>query len=197
MSYRVPESEFRALPWRIHDVTADFEIEDVWQLPGTEPLSAFSRVVDTLASLDPSDGPLPARALWIAREKLGAWFGWDEATDGVGQRVASLHERLPADLRDAPLHRDFAEVPFDVLLDLPDEFAAEIANKTVHGVMHLGAFAAGGGQTKVQLTVLVKPNGVLGRMYLAGIKPFRYAVIYPVMMRRLAERWHGTGAVAS
>ncbi len=198
MSYHVPEAEFFAHPWRIHEVAPDFEVEDVWQLPGTEPPSAFARVIETLATLDPSDGPLPARLLWSARTMLGAWFGWDEAADGVGRRVASLRERLPDDLREAPLRADrFTEVPFDVLLDLPDEFAAEIANKTVHGVMHLGAVPAGDGRTAVQLTVLVKPNGLLGRAYLAAIKPFRYAVIYPLMIRRLAERWHEGTAVTS
>jgi hypothetical protein len=37
---------------------------------------------------------------------------------GLGSRVPTLRERLPADLRD-------------------DEFAAEMANRTVHTVMHL------------------------------------------------------------
>lgn len=195
MSYRVPDGEFLALPWRIHEIAPDFEVEDVWQLPGKEPLSAFRGVVETLATLDPADGSLPARLLWSARTILGNVFDWDGADDGVGSRVPSLRERLPEDLRGAPIHADyFASVPFDVLIDLPDEFAAEIANKTVHGVMHLGAVPTANGETTVQLTVLVKPNGLLGRAYLAAIKPFRYAVIYPVMIRRLAERWHGSAA---
>ena len=198
MSYRVPEAEFHAHPWRIHEIAADFEVEDVWQLPGTEPLSAFGRVVESLATVDPTDGPLPTRLLWSARRVLGDLFGWDGDRDGIGRRVPSLRERLPADLREAPVRADyFTDVPFDVLLDLPDEFAAEIANKTVHGVMHLGAVPAGDGRTAVQLTVLVKPNGLLGRAYLAAIKPFRYAVIYPLMIRRLAERWHEGTAVTS
>jgi hypothetical protein len=191
MSYRVPESAFRAQPWRIHDIAPEFEVEDVWQLPGTEPLSAFPRVVDTIASLDPTDGPLAARLLWSARSILGAWFGWDEDGDGIGRRVPSLRERLPDDLRDAPVRADrFPTVPFDVLLDLPDEFAAEVANKTVHGLLHLGAVPTPDGRTAVQLTVLVKPNGLLGRAYMIAIKPFRHAIIYPAMMRNLATRWH-------
>lgn len=191
MSYRVPESEFRSQPWRIHDVATDFEVEDVWQLPGTEPLSAFHRVVDAIATLDPTDGPLPARLLWSARTTLGTWFGWDEERGGLGRRVPSLRERLPDDLRHASTRPDyFANVPFEVLLDLPDEFAAEIANNTMHGLMHLGAVPTADGQTKVQLTILVKPNGLMGRAYMAAIKPFRYAVIYPAMMRKLAARWH-------
>jgi hypothetical protein len=189
MSYRVPESEFHAQPWRIHEVATGFEVEDVWQLPGTEPLSSFPRVVEAIASMDPTRGP--GRMLWSARSALGSLFGWDDDTDGIGSRVISLRERLPDDLRNLPIRADrFVHVPFEVLLDLPDEFAAELANKTVHGLLHLGAVPTGEGRTTVQLTVLVKPNGRLGRAYLFGIKPFRHALIYPVMMRRLAKRWH-------
>lgn len=197
MSYRVPASAFRAQPWRIHEITADFEVEDVWQLPGSEPLSAFPRVVDTMATLDPSHSPLPARLLWAARMKLGSWFGWDGDRDGIGHRVASLRDRLPDDLRTLPAQTErFTDLPFDVLLDLPNEFAAEIANKTMHGLMHLGAVPSADGQTNVQLTILVKPNGLPGRVYMAAIKPFRFAIIYPLMMRELAARWHGTAGAA-
>ena len=189
MSYRVPESEFHAQPWRIHEVATGFEVEDVWQLPGTEPLSSFPRVVEAIASMDPTRGP--GRMLWSARSALGSLFAWDDDTDGIGSRFISLRERLPDDLRNLPIRADrFVHVPFEVLLDLPDEFAAELANKTVHGLLHLGAVPTGEGRTTVQLTVLVKPNGRLGRAYLFGIKPFRHALIYPVMMRRLAKRWH-------
>jgi hypothetical protein len=197
MTYRVPESEFRAHPWRIHEVVTGFEVEDVWQLPGTEPLSAFRRVVDTIGTFDPSDSPLPARLLWSARTTLGTWFGWDDARDGVGRRVASLREQLPDDLHNLPTAEYFADAPFDVLFDLPGEFAAEIANKTMRGLMHLGAIPTADGQTKVQLTVLVKPNGLLGRGYMAAIKPFRHTVIYPLMIRRLADRWHNPAPVVS
>lgn len=198
MSYRVPASEFRAHPWRIHEVTADFEVEDVWQLPGREPPSAFRRVVDAIATFDPADSPFPARLLWSARTTLGDWLGWDDDRGGVGSRVASLHERLPDDLRS--LRTDpayFADAPFDVLLDLPDEFAAEIANKTMHGLMHLGALPTTDGSTRVQLTILVKPNGLLGQAYMAAIKPFRHAVIYPLMIRELAHHWHAPAEAAS
>jgi len=193
MSYRVPAAEFHTHPWRIHEVAPDFDVEDVWELPGTEPLSAFPRVVQTLTTFDPADSPLPARLLWSARTCLGSLFGWDDAAGGVGARVPSLRDRLPSDLTTTPAHRDrFTDVPFEVLIDLPGEFAAEIANKTMHGLMHLGAVPAENGLTKVQLTILVKPNGLLGRTYMAAIKPFRHAIIYPLMIRRLAERWHAT-----
>lgn len=54
---------------------------------------------------------------------------------GLDARVPSLRERLPDDLRadgDARLGR------FTRIFQTDDEFAAELANRTVHTVMHLG-----------------------------------------------------------
>jgi len=44
------------------------------------------------------------------------------------------------DLRDAPSGPDFDALPFTSLYLLDDEWAAEIANRTMHGVMHIAAF---------------------------------------------------------
>ncbi len=40
------------------------------------------------------------------------------------------------------------------------------------------------------MAVYVKPNGLLGNAYMAAIKPFRYLVVYPQMMRTIERRWH-------
>jgi hypothetical protein len=52
--------------------------------------------------------------------------------------VPTLRDRLPADLRDAPSGPDFDALPFTSLCLLGDESAAEIANRTMHGVLHIG-----------------------------------------------------------
>jgi hypothetical protein len=72
---------------------------------------------------------------------------------------------------------------------LEDEFAAEVANRTVHGVMHLGWVGDEAGGYRGQMTVLVKPNGVLGNAYMAAIRPFRHLIVYPPMLRDAARRW--------
>jgi hypothetical protein len=113
---------------------------------------------------------------------------WDGPGAGLGARVRTLRERLPADLRGSP-GPDFTALPFASLYLLGDEFAAEIANLTVHGVLHLGWVPDGKGGYRGQLAVLVKPNGVLGAGYLAAIKPFRHLIVYPRMMRDMGERW--------
>ena len=44
------------------------------------------------------------------------------------------------------------------------------------------------------MAVLVKPNGLLGRAYMAAILPFRYLIVYPRMLEEMGRRWRA-GAV--
>ena len=190
MSRRVPEAEFRERPWRIHEFIEGFDVEDVWAVDSTATADQFPQVVDLITSVDTSESSAAAvRLLFAARWKLGEWFGWDDEDDGLGRRVPSLRATLPADLAATVDPARFRALPFTPLYELPDEFAAEIANKTMHGVMHLGAVPAGDGQIAVRMTVLVKTNGLFGRTYMALIKPFRYLLVYPAMFRELERRW--------
>ena len=102
--------------------------------------------------------------------------------------MPTLRDRLPADLRDAQ-RPDFAALPFTSLYLLDDEWAAEIANRTVHGVMHLGWVSDGTGGYRGQMAVLVKPNGLLGTAYMAAIRPFRHLIVYPALMRQIEGKW--------
>lgn len=63
-----------------------------------------------------------------------------------------------------------------------------MANSTVHAVMHL-AWVPDGSQYRGQLAVLVKPNGRLGRAYMAAIGPFRHLLVYPPLLRGIAAEW--------
>jgi hypothetical protein len=116
---RLPNSAHTSRPWRIHEITSDFRLEDVWTLP--------------------LDAPGPS----------------------------------------------FDALPFTSLYLIKNEFAAEIANRTMHGVIHLGWVADGAGAYVGQMAVLVKPNGLLGEAYMAAIKPFRHLIVYPAMMRQI------------
>ena len=52
----------------------------------------------------------------------------------------------------------------------------------MHGVLHLGWVTDGAGAYRGQMAVLVKPNGRLGRAYMAAIAPFRHLIVYPRMI---------------
>jgi hypothetical protein len=186
----LPSTAHTSRPWRIHEIAPDFRLEDVWALPTPGGKDDFPRLVEQFASSDPSRSlPRPARILWALRSKLGDLFGWDDEEDGLGSRVATLRDRLPADLRDAPRGPDSESLPFSSLYLLDDEWAAEIANRTMHGVMHVGWVPDGSGGYRGQMAVLVKPNGRLGSAYMAAIRPFRHVIVYPPMMRLIGRRW--------
>ena len=102
---------------------------------------------------------------------------------------ARAFESLPVDLRDAPSGPEFDALPFTSLYLLDDEWAAEAANRTMHGVMHIGWVPDGTGGFRGQMAILVKPNGVLGTAYMAAIRPFRHLIVYPLMMREFERAW--------
>ena len=182
---RLSNSAHTSRPWRIHEFTRDFRLEDVWQLPGTKDPNDFPRLVEAFVSGDPSKSSFGAtRILFAIRWKVGELLGWDDLGAGLGSRIRTLRDRLPLDLRDAR-GPNFDALPFSSLYMTDDEFAAEVANRTMHGVVHIGRVADTTGGFRAQMAVLVKPNGLLGNAYMAAIKPFRRLIVYPAMMRRI------------
>jgi hypothetical protein len=187
---RLPSAAHTSRPWRIHELTPDFRLEDVWALPTPGGPDDFPRLVEQAGSLDPSRTSSAAvRTLFAIRWKVGELLGWDGSEDGVGSRVPTLRDRLPADLRDAPAGPHFDALPFTSLYLLENEWAAEIANRTIHGVMHIGWVPDGTGGYRGQMAVLVKPNGLLGTAYMAAIAPFRHLIVYPPMIREIGRVW--------
>ena len=108
--------------------------------------------------------------------------------------MPTLRDRLPADLREAS-GPDFEALPFSPLYLTDDEWAAEIANQTMHGVLHLGWVPDGTGGHRGEMAVYVRPNGTLGTAYMAAIRPFRHVLVYPPMLRRLGREWRSRVAV--
>jgi hypothetical protein len=189
-SMRLPDSSHTSQPWRIHELTPDFRLEDVWALPTPGGPDDFPKLVEMAVALDPTRGSsIVPRALWALRFKLGGLLGLDDADTGIGSRVPTLRDQLPADLRDGPSGPAFAALPFEPLYLRDDEFAAEIANRTMHGVMHLGWVQDGTGGYRGQMAVLVKPNGLFGQAYMAAIMPFRHLLVYPPAMRDFERSW--------
>ena len=186
---RLPNTAHTSRPWRIHELTREFRLEDVWALPTPGGAHDFPRLVELIASGDPSRGSRRSvRLLWAARWKVGELLRWDSPNADL--KAATLRDRLPPDLRDATAGPDFAALPFRSLYLLDDEWAAEIANRTMRGVLHVGWIPDGTGAYRGQMAVYVKPNGSLGSTYIAAIRPFRRLLVYPQMLRQLGQRWN-------
>ena len=191
---RLPNTAHTRRPWRIHELTHDFRLEDVWALPTPGGPGDLPRLVRQISTGSPTQGPDgfsgAARTLWSLRLKVGELLGWDDgAYSGPGYSLPTLRDRLPEDLRNAPSGPDFEALPFTPLYLLDDEFAAEIVNRTVHGIMHLGWVSDETGGYRGQMAVYAKPDGLLGTVYMAAIKPFRYVIVYPALMRLIGREW--------
>lgn len=190
--HRLPSTAHTAQPWLIHEIAPDFRLEDVWALPTPGGPDGFSTLVSVMENASfADDAPPAARLLWVLRRMIGSALGLDRKRGGLDTRVDSLRHRLPSALREAAATEPGGSgLPFTFLYQSGNERAAEIANRTMHGVVHLSWVKDGEeGSWRGQMAVLVKPNGLLGAAYMAAIKPFRHLIVYPAMMRTWERRW--------
>ncbi len=202
------KAEHESRPWRIHDLVPDFTLEDVWVLPTQGGPDDFQALLELVGSFDPSQADSrPARFLWDLRDRLGAWLGLGEISTAVEEREAgglpipgaaetSLRDRLPLELRGTASDIAFRSLPFVPLYRAEREAAAEISNKTVHGVAHLAWVERDDGRHEGRMAVYVKPRGAFGRAYMALIKPFRYWIVYPALMGQVERAWNARATEA-
>jgi hypothetical protein len=210
---RIPNAVHESRPWRIGEIAPDFTLEDAWALPVYGGAGDFPALLEIMASRDLAREASPVtRALFAVRWQLGRWFGWDRAAErpipgrgeasgvsevsGVsgdsGVSEVSLAGRLPGDLRGTAAGLTSGS-PFSPLYRTDTEFAAEISNQTVHGVLHLGWVDRGQGRYQGQMAVYVKPRGRFGKQYMAFITPFRHWIVYPALLRQIERAWQARG----
>ncbi len=191
---RLPASDHTSRPWRIHEIARDFRVEDVWELPTLGGPVDFPRLVATFASINPMRSSSRAvRALFAIRLKVGELLNWDDPITASGAAGRTLRDRLPGDLRKGPSGPHSDALPFTPLYLTENEWAVEILSRTVDGILHLGWVPNGTGGYRGQMAVLVKPNGLLGAVYMAAITPFRYLIVYPQLMRDVQHQWCAPG----
>ncbi len=208
---RLSIEEHTSRPWRIRKFVPDFTIEDVWALPVHGTLDEFPALLELIVGGESDSGKVDfldssaARFLWYMRDRLGAIFGMGTLgaqVDGAaslpipGEEETSLASRLDDDLRNTAEDLQFRTLPFTSLYRTDDEFAAEISNKTMHSVMHVAWARRSDGIYQGQMTVYVKPRGPFGKAYMAFIKPFRYAIVYPALMRHFEKAWYSKVSAA-
>ena len=143
----------------IAEVAPDVRLLDTWDVPAEGTREDFGRLVDIVAAFDPARAESRAvRALFALRSLIGTRLHWDDDSRGF-----------------VPIYRSDAE------------YAAEISNATVHGVLHLAWVEQPDGRYRGRLSVYVNPRGALGRAYLALISPFRHFIVYPALMRQVGR----------
>jgi len=72
---------------------------------------------------------------------------------------------------------------------MQDEALSEIENETVHAAVHFGKVPTSHDTYGVNMTVYVKPKGLLGSAYMQLIKPFRLFIVYPIMLKVIDNHW--------
>ena len=121
-----------------------------------------------------------------------------EARPIPGRSETTLSARLPEERRGSADGITFsagaerAAGGFVPLYRTDSEWAAEISNGTVHGVLHVAWVAQAAGRFRGQLAVYVKPRGRLGDVYMLLIEPFRHLVVYPALMRQIRDAWEAS-----
>lgn len=207
---RLPNSAHTTQPWQIHAVVPDFTLKDVWALPAHGGPDDFEILLERTLGADPgNEASLPVRFLWRTRDRLGKLLGLGDISSPVdgavpesglaipGTDEVSLADRLPDELRDTAAELRFDSLPFVSLYRTHNEFAAEVSNRTVHGVLHLGWVEQERGRYQGRLAVYVKERGHLGKAYMAAIAPFRYWIVYPALMRQIEREWAGHAPAGS
>ena len=144
--------------------------------------------------IDPADHlrrPWRVHAI-AAAEGLALHDVWEVATPlPAGVPLGRWVEALRAEPRALPSRALFAlraalgrllgldrgSAGFVPVYQEPDEVLSRIANRTVTAFLHVSVV-----DRHPRLAVYVRPNGALGRLYMALIEPFRRWVVYPALL---------------
>ena len=182
--------------WLIDEIAEDLDLLDVWPLPAEGGRDDFPEFLELMGTLDPNDAGVPTRLLIWIRFRLGDLLNLDDQTqDHVipGSTETTLVGRVPEGLRGSAADTSLGEV-FRIAGLVPlyrtdEEWAGEISNATVHGVLHLAWVEETGDRYRGRLAIYVKPRGLLGSAYMALIQPFRHLIVYPAFMRQIERAW--------
>jgi hypothetical protein len=138
-------------------------------------------------------GSPAADALFELRSRLGRWLGWDSprARPIPGCAETSVSERLSDDdrRRDASSRFMVPRPELRIIYVLDEEALFEIANATIHALLHLGWR-----EGVVELSVYIKSRGFRSRIYMMLIAPFRHWVVYRPWLSTIATRWKEAGS---
>lgn len=188
----IDSKEHNKYPWISHELLHDFKVEDVWQLPIVlQPEHSLSLVQEQFSKATSKiESKGPAGLLFRLRFFLGRIFKWDEKVKitkiipgTIRARYANaetlVYEQLP----------DPGDGNFIPVYNLNKESLAEIENATVHAAIHLGRVPLDEHTFTVQMTIYVKAKGIFGHIYMWLIKPFRWLIVYPTLMRVIGKSW--------
>lgn len=195
---QIHTSEHYKQDYFAHEFLKDFELEDLWRFPvelsKDQDLSIFQNQMRI--AMEQLEQKGAAGFLFKLRFFLGRVFGWDKEMENKEQlKSGSLRERYAQKKELSPAEMpDLGNGDFLPVYSLEEESLSEIENATVHAGLHLARVPLGEERYGIQMAIYVKPKGAFGRFYMALIKPFRHAVVYPAFMKMMEKRWKKYGS---
>jgi hypothetical protein len=197
---KIDNGRHLVLPWRVHEIAADFELLDVWELAIRDESKDKLAKLFELISGNGLETPSPiVRKLVAIRSTLGRAFHWDEKVaraipgcteSSLAQRIGdadrSRSRVVPGTPRSTPLGE------LEIVYQFEDETLLELSNATIHALIHLSW--PPGQDARPRLAIYIKSRGLSSRLYMAAIEPFRQLFVYPAWTRHIARQWRATRA---
>jgi hypothetical protein len=188
---QIARKDFERLPLHVHAFLAGVPLHDVWAIDLPKVRNSI-----TLAEFFQRAGPVFRRpppvvhALLSLRFFIGGAFGWDQAPqDSISESFA---QRLTNDDRARSLAP--AGTPdglFRIVYRFENEQLNEIVNRTAHAGA-LSALVETAIGYRFYFAVYVREVSPLTPLYMAAIDPFRKLIVYPALLRGIAEQWTTT-----
>jgi hypothetical protein len=188
---QVHKQEFERLPLRVHDLLAGVPLHDVWAVDLPRSRSGIT-LDDFLRAAGPRLFTLSpvARTLLNIRLAVGRILGWDVEPSATGWEPFAT--RLTTeDLSKSLVPPGMREGLFRVVYRFKNEQLLEIINRTAHAAA-LSALVETAGAYRFYFGVYVRSVGHFTPVYMALIDPFRKLIVYPSLLRSVAETWKET-----
>ena len=189
---RISAQEHKKHQWEVHQLLADFRIEDVWRLPIIMESEQSLALVREQFSKTTKNIETKGPASWLFRLRLfvGHLFNWDKKISHTELIAGSIRERYAQ--KNGVVYDQLPDPGnghFTPVYNLVQESLSEIDNATVHAAIHLGRVPIQNNRFKVQMTIYVKPKRIFGQLYMLLIKPFRLFIVYPFLMKSIKKEW--------
>jgi len=190
---RVTPDDYRLLKLRAHSLLRSVPLHDVWavDLVGGGRGRTMVELRALLSAEDLSKTNAAVRFLFGLRRWLGRIFAWDREPPRASQE-SFVHRLTAADRALSLVAPGTSDGPFRVLYVSKQEAISEIQNATVHAfsVFALRETASG---YRFYWSIYVRPVGRITGWYMRLIDPFRRAIIYPAVLRRVQAAWTRVG----
>jgi hypothetical protein len=188
---QIARQEFERLPLRVHAFLADVPLHDVWTVDLPSMLGGITLAEFLRRAGDLFRQPPPViQALLSVRFFVGGLFGWDRTTPGTNSE--SFAQRLTDEDRTRSLARPGTpDGLFRIVYRFENEQLNEVINRTAHAAA-LSALIESGAGYRFYFAVYVREVSRFTPLYMAAIDPFRKLIVYPALLRKIAEQWKVT-----